>query len=773
MPSGGPRKVSALLVRAAGDIIRLIPGRTDLIVLRVAFVDVKSPQKGLDLDTKLMSDFIYSMNIARRQVHAYPSGHKVITATANRLARVLPRLFEFRSEITLGIARDTLMVGGHVLDDKNPIYRDFATYLFEAKVASLTINNDLTAADICKFFEILRDNPEKVVKRGGLHRILTHAAIQGISAQEVDFRAFHATEVSKVHAPKSKLIEDETTILWKSFVSGVVAGTLDPNGEKLATNVDLDPELLAEIMNRGAGEKGRNLVRNYEEAITSFLKETDHNKLRSQAYQETMGRLGNLVGSLKPELRRRFLNSTLKSCYDRQEVAAEFLGHLPQAQILEAMEQVAADQLEVPRPLMDLLGKLSQQKGSETGGSRVAGKSARSSEETTALLGQLFSADHSDEFVPEDYQDSLAIMAAAEKLPGLDRKQLKGLVDTLEGNAVEKQFCNIMFNLLDRGAQGVTVKAISRNVEELVFYFLEIDDFASLISIHKQLSRNLSNIDPHLNSPEKSALQAYASEEFIDYVLDGLDIWEKPNYPAIRTLVGRVGAPFAEPLLLRLADEPNMSKRRLLMGCLQAIGQAARESIVGQLHDARWFFVRNLVILLRVMDDPTVLQPLGHLVGYANPRVQFEVMRTFLYYKDPRVESYLLKELDSSDPATLRNAARLAISSRNPDIARKLAGVLQLNLHTEADENVKETVINSLAEMARSEALPGLERFLLGRSLVQTLQGNRLKIEAVRTLVRYSDPAAAALAEEVCRRSSGELARAAGEVLEELRGKQT
>jgi len=148
-------------------------------------------------------------------------------------------------------------------------------------------------------------------------------------------------------------------------------------------------------------------------------------------------------------------------------------------------------------------------------------------------------------------------------------------------------------------------------------------------------------------------------------------------------------------------------------------------------------------------------------------------MRTFLYYKDPRVERYLLKELDSNDPVILRNAARLAISSRNPDIARKLAEILQVNLLREADENVKGTVIKSLAEMARPEALPGLERFLLGRSLMQTMQGNRLKIEAVRTLVRYSDPAAVALAEEVWRNSSGELARVAGEVLEELRGKQT
>ncbi len=726
---------------------------------------------GLDLDTKVMSDFIYSMNIARRQVQAYPPGHKVITTAANRLISVLPKLLEFRPEITLGIARDVLLVGGQALDSKNPIYRDFATYLFDAKVASLTINRELTAAGICSFFEILREKPEKVVKRGGLHRILTHAAIKGISAQEIDFRAFHATEVDKVHAPKSQLIEDETTIVWKSFVNGLVAGTLDPDGEKLTANVQLDPESLAEIMNRGGGEEGSNLIRNYEEAITSFLKETDHSRLKSQAYQETLGRLGNLVSNLNPELRRRFLNSTLKSCYDRQDVAAEFFGHLPQAQILEAMEQVASDRLDVPRSLMDMLGKLSQQKGSETGGSRVAGQSVRSSEETAALLSQLFSADHADEFVPMDYQETLAIMAAAEELPGLDRKQLKTLVDSLEGNSVEQHFTRVMFELLDHGVNTITAKAIKRNMEELVFYFLETNDFSSLISIHEHLSRHARSSDLPLDADGQSALQAYASEEFIDYVLDGLDIWEKPNYPAVKALIGRVGTPFAEPLLQRLADEQSMPKRRLLMGCLQAIGRAAREAIVAHLYDRRWFFVRNLVILLRIMNDPTVLQPLGHLVGYENAKVQYEVILTFLHYKDPRAERYLLKELDSSNPGIIHNAARLAMTSRNPAIAMKLADILHNKQLKETDEKVKSTVLKALAEMALPEALPGLELFLLDRSLISTLLGGRLKIEAVKTLVRYSDPAAVVLAEEVCRRSTGELARVAGEVLKKLKGK--
>jgi len=734
-------------------------------------VEEKLSKSGLDLDTKLMSDFIYSLNIARRQIQSYPSGHPVIVAAADKLLGKLPKLLEFRSEVTIGIARDTLLIGGQVLDSANPIYRDFATNLFDSKVASLTINQELTASDICKFFEILRYNTEELADRGGLHRVMILAEIKGIRAQGVDFGVFHATEVDKVHAPKSKLIEDETTVLWKSFVNGLVAGTLDPNGDKLTPEAQLDPELLAEIMNRGEGVEGKNLVRNYEEAITLFLKETNRDQLQSQACQETLGRLGDLVSSLKPELRRRFLNSTLKSCSGRHDIAAEVLGHMPQAQILEAMEQVDTDRLEIPQSLMDVLGKMAQHKGSETGGSRVAGKIERSSGETANLLGQLFSADDADRFVPADYQDALAILAAAETLPGLDRKLVKELVDTLDGHTVEQQFCNVMVDLLDRNPNAITSKAISRNMEELIFYFLETGDFLSLISVHDHLSRHARHIDALIDTPDKTALRIFATEEFVEQALDGLTTWGKPKYAAIKGLMKRVGAPFAEPLLEKLAEEPSMSKRRLLIECLLAIGVGAREQIIGHLQDRRWFFVRNLVVLLRSMNDPTVLQPLGRLVGYANSNVQFEVMRTFLYFKDPRADRYLLKELDSSDPATLLNITRLAANSRNPEVARKLSEILNRKLLHETDENVKSAVIKSLAEMALPEALPGLERFLRSRNLFQSKQGSSLKVEAVRTLGRYSDPAAGTLAEVIYRKYSGELARAAGQVCLQLNGK--
>ena len=151
---------------------------------------------------------------------------------------------------------------------------------------------------------------------------------------------------------------------------------------------------------------------------------------------------------------------------------------------------------------------------------------------------------------------------------------------------------------------------------------------------------------------------------------------------------------------------------------------------------------------------------------------QFEVMRTLLHLIDPRADRYLIKNLDSNDPGILINVARLAANSRHPEVARKLSEILNRKLLKESDENIKSAVIKSLTEMALPDAFPALELFLLSRGLLQTIQGNSLKIQAVRSLLRYSDPAAVTLAEQVSRKSSGELAQVAEQVFHQLSEKR-
>src|SRR5512145_1796884 len=93
----------------------------------------------LDLDTRLLSDFIYALNIARRQVAAYPPGHSMIASAVEKLLALLEKVLEFSREVTLGIARYTLLRDGKHLRPTNPVYRHFAVNLFNARVTSLTV----------------------------------------------------------------------------------------------------------------------------------------------------------------------------------------------------------------------------------------------------------------------------------------------------------------------------------------------------------------------------------------------------------------------------------------------------------------------------------------------------------------------------------------------------------------------------------------------------------------------------------------------------------
>ena len=122
----------------------------------------------LDLDTKLLSEFIYALNIARRQVLSYPPGHPLVATAAAKLIDVVPRLLEFRKEITLGVACDALLIDGGLLDAGNPVFQDLARNLFDVRIASLTVTQDLVQEEVLKFFAIFQKSSEALAEEGGI-----------------------------------------------------------------------------------------------------------------------------------------------------------------------------------------------------------------------------------------------------------------------------------------------------------------------------------------------------------------------------------------------------------------------------------------------------------------------------------------------------------------------------------------------------------------------------------------------------------------------------
>ena len=156
----------------------------------------RSHQQETAFDSKLLSDFIYELNIARRCGLSYPPGHPRIQASIKKVMSLLGRLLEFREKITLGIARDVIVVEKYHLDKKNPVYRDYAKSLFQLGIATLTIDRNLTEEEFLKFNEILGLNRERLKDEGGLPAILQGSGFGHLEIQLIDYGLFQVSEAA-------------------------------------------------------------------------------------------------------------------------------------------------------------------------------------------------------------------------------------------------------------------------------------------------------------------------------------------------------------------------------------------------------------------------------------------------------------------------------------------------------------------------------------------------------------------------------------------------
>ncbi len=721
-----------------------------------------------DLDTKLLSEFIYALNIARRQVLSYPPGHPMVATATAKLVDIIPRLLEFRKEITLGVARDALMIEGGLLDAGNPVFQDLARNLFDARIASLTVTRELLEEEILKFFTIFQKSSDVLAEEGGIESIVVAAGFKGIRAQGVDFSAFSTTEAAAVHAPKMKTLEGDAALLWRSFASGMVSGSLDPDGVKYTQRAELDPVLLAEILNKEYSEADSSVEISYEAAITMFIKQGEKEKLRDVDYQDTVGRLGEMVGKLKPELRRKFLNSTLKTCAQHPDSAEVFLQNMPQSTLLDALEHMDAGVMDIPQTLLDVLGKLSATRGKDVSRSRVAGESTRSVQETAGQLSALFKEDRSEYFVPRDYQDALAVMSVAKVGHSLDNLQVEELLTSMDSRKIDGRFSTVLIDMLGRDVDQSTLVAIDENLKEVVDYFLGTGDFESLSYIYGLLCANDMTPSGKAIASAQETLARFASDDFVEEVLDGFDSWGKALHASIQSLIEEVGLPFVAPLLKRLGDEASMSRRRLFMGCLVRIGAQAQEVVAAQLKDPRWFFVRNMVVVLREINDPSVVPLLGSLSDYEHPKVQLEVLKTFLHYEDDRANLFLIKALSSRNSTKLLNAVRLAANSRDSRVVGMLAKLLSKRLSGEQELEVKGLAIKAMAESATEDVLPELANFFFGRKMFGAGKIESLKVSAVAILKQIGTVDAGIMAGQIAQSSSGELAKASEEALAEI-----
>ncbi|MDD2897206.1 MAG: hypothetical protein PHI31_00700, partial [Desulfuromonadaceae bacterium] len=572
------------------------------------------------VDPKTLSSLIIELNIARRNSLAYPKGHPSVASSLLKVLRIYENLLDIHEEFILGVTSDALMVSGVTLEKTNLVYRDFSRVLFERGIGALVFQRGLTIGELTNFISILGLKREQINQYGGIEQLWSKAGISSLLIRPIRYDIFQTSDEDSV---TTDLDSASGEGVWDKFARELTLGELPYGNDE---DVRFDPEILAEVLNQQFAD-GAISTDEVRRAISDLLAPTALDSSLGTLSGKPYQKLAAFINNLTPELRRQFLDSSFRSkSHGRQNAAEQIINNLSSITILETLEDINRNLLNVSPAVFDLLQRL----GRNVTQSRIDNESDLGGDDLSTKMKTLFREHPSEEFVPDDYQKKLSMIIASDEISRFNMEEVTDLLHTTESSSIESSIGQILMNLIRDGVETPEERdLLLQNLSDMFGLYLQTGDYGQLLMMMHHLTDDTFPLEI-----QDLLRKKYSQRVFLEEILDGLTVWGKPRYGDIRSLITMVGSPFVEAILDRLAEEKNMSLRRFYMDCLIEMDSLAKEPVIARITDKRWYFQRNLLIILTAINDPAVVPNIRPLLRTNEHRLRLEVMRTLVHFRD-------------------------------------------------------------------------------------------------------------------------------------------
>lgn len=685
------------------------------------------------LDVEALSNLIRGMNLAARNLVAYPKGRPLIIDSYQRVEGMFHTIFESRSHLSFHITRNTIAVDAGTPMGKHPLFEGFARALFRHGIIGLTLSRGLTSTELMAFDHIISENRDDVHKQGGILRLLSREKVRHIRTRLVDYGAFQAEDGLAFCET-----DDEVILLpsiWGRFVKGLFAGVVDPEALGGVPPLDVNPTDLAAILNSIYTGQNEQILEGFDFDVLLSSRESDFGQLVDD--EELLAKLIKLLQSLDDALGPAFLQRLLNTLEKSDAAAAHILSVLPTELIVDALGKYASRQLDISPNILDILHKLHEAAGNNSlpGVDELLKNHSR--EELTEKFKTIFKEDEVDRFVPLEYQRVLHDCITAESLSAPELLRFHRSAQTLTGRAIDVHLVQVVVDIIASLGPDNVSDSIKDGLRHRCTNLIHNGDFHVVLKAIESLTRKQDRLGNGHNEGLGSFLGIFSHKTFIDEALRGHAVGARENRFYIVELVKALGSPFVEPLLDRLAEESDRTLRRFYLDLLVALGGIARDQATERLQDHRWYVVRNIVILLRELNDPAVLPSIHDILDHPHPRVRHELLHILIKFNDPIVERLLLEEIEAPDTGRRLRGISLAGKTRSRVVLEKLVGLLKKRGFKTIDLSIKKASVHALAEMGDPSVLPVLQRILESRSWFARKRSNLLKTEIIKSLQEY------------------------------------
>ena len=669
------------------------------------------------IDARSLSDAIVELNVSRRNVSIYPKDHPTVEKSLKRSFEFLQKIFEIRPEITLAVAKDTLIIDDFTLDKKNLAFREFALHLNRMNIAFITFIKGITVDEIYEFHGITSEkitdaSPDRVQQRFNDHP-MAH-----IRVGFIDYGAFSFEE------GKAEL-EALKTPLWERYIYGLLEGRISAS-EVPGPAMEVTPEILAAFFNNLA--EGKIEGNAYDEVIAAYIE----NPSVKGSLNLEIKKLIELISNLTPGLRKRFLSAAGRVLEKDIEYAGRESGRAFPDEIRDLLNMMNEQRVVMPESLKDLLDKLALLQNEALPSVSYDGNLLADDIMLSFDIVHLFAG---RSHVTESYKKEL------ERLMEYDASSLTMLqqedfskeysVDYIENTFYDTALEILLSEITAEDDYSAFMQMLQEQAERLIWtgQYNRIRETLKVLSINME-----KGCFPDMT---EVTIQYFHSLDFMSKLVDSLRIVGRQAREEAMFVCEEYGEEIIRPMMDALVKEDSQTVRKFFLGLLTRLGNKVIPEAITRLGDGRWYVKRNMLYLLSETNSDEAIPHIRPYCRHENRKVSFEAMKYLLNAGDTYGIEALRDYLHSEIREDVEQAIALAGALRVRELIPDLLQLLKKRMVSSADVYYKIPVVKVLGEIGDPASLKALKEVLSGRSILFKGVLDRLKEEIYRSLKNY------------------------------------
>jgi len=571
-----------------------------------------------------LADFLIEFSIGINKYAMYPGGHPSLRPAAERVVNRLQTLLVERNSLSLGVARQQLVIEGVATDPKNPVLGDLAGRLHRHQLGAITFRRGLEPLEMQDVLVVISQEADRMeIPLGALPhdqlRRWSNIQLYPLNYERLDI-VDEGDDDDELESHRSERDRDSRTRaaqLWVGLARAAIA--VDEGEVKSDTDINTDPAAIATAIKQHEGKSA------YDQVIVGYMLQIA-DELRGGGHEaiELRKRMSKMVSSLDEATVGRLLEMGGDRVQRRK-----FLLDASQGLALDAvvdLVQAAAETHEqnISHSLIRMLQKMAQHTESSSQTQRaLADENARA--QIAALITNWSLTDPN----PDSYRKALERMAYSESVIKV---------------SPEAQYQPEPKRIVQ---MAIEVDTTGEPLWEAIQELSDAGEFGWVLdTVRKGKGANLL----------REFWERFGSDEHIHAIAS-----QEPLEPEVLgTIIAKVGSRAATPLLDVLAESESSQTRRYLVNCIAEFGPKISDEIIRRLADERWFVIRNLLAIMNEWEAfPDGFDGIAFL-KHSDARVRREGMKIML--KDPTVrERTLAQAIADEDQRMIRTGLSAAL----------------------------------------------------------------------------------------------------------------